>query len=110
LVYTPLAIRHDDHVLVREAVRRIRRRPCLYVDYPYALKYPIAPQRPPAGLLDAYKRRDALLGDADVNTKLMACREYSGELERLRRCASFGDFATAANLRREMVYLPDAVH
>lgn len=103
-VYAPLAIWHDDHVLVREAVRRIRRRPRFYVDYPYALVCPVQPLRPPPGILDKYDSSDVLLADDEVTSKLAACREYSGELDRLR--SAFGDFATAANLRRETIYHP----
>ena len=38
LVYAPLAIANDEHVVIREAVRRVCPRPVFYVDYPYALR------------------------------------------------------------------------
>jgi len=108
VVYAPLAIWHHDHVLVRSAVREDKLRPCFYLDYPYALKYPHEPQQKPSGLLDEYDTSEVPLGDDEVEAKLKACREYAGELARLHKCASFGDFATAENLRRETVYRPEA--
>lgn len=105
-VYAPLAIWNHDHVLVREAVCRIRGRPCFYLDYPYALVYPTRPLDTVPALLDGYRSQDVVLTDDEVSRKLAACHAYSGELERLRTCADFGDFATADNLRRETVYRP----
>jgi hypothetical protein len=106
-VYAPLAIAHPDHVLVRDAVRRVGGRPNFYVDYPYALKEQIQPLQAPPGFLDAYAARTVLLTDGEVATKLAACREYSGELKRLGM--SFGDFVTAENLCRETIYEPHAL-
>jgi hypothetical protein len=91
---------------VRQGIRELQRRPHFYVDYPYALAYTVQPKAAPAGLLDAYESLDVLLSDDETERKLAACREYSGELDRLRTLPQFGDFVTAENLRRETFYVP----
>jgi LmbE family N-acetylglucosaminyl deacetylase len=104
VVYAPLAIAHHDHVLVRHAVRQVRPRPVLYVDYPYALTAPkIAPLMPAPGLLEAYDARDVVLPERVVQQKLEACRCYEGELVRIRQ-AGFPDFVTAESLGRETFF------
>jgi LmbE family N-acetylglucosaminyl deacetylase len=105
VVYAPLAIWHDEHVLVRQAVRKLQLRSCFYVDYPYALVRPIRPQQQPPGLLDAYDLQKVPLAAAKVEQKLAACREYRGELDRLRTL-EYGDFVTAEKLGRETFYVP----
>ena len=50
--------------------------------------------------------QEVVLSDAQVEQKLAACREYPGELDRLRKVPEFGDFVTADKLRREMFYVP----
>src|SRR5580765_4845096 len=64
VVYAPLAIANDEHVVIREAVRRVRARPSFYVDYPYALRSQTGPRDAPAGLLDAYESRTVVLSGA----------------------------------------------
>lgn len=104
LVYAPLAIANDEHVVIREAVRRLCPRPVFYVDYPYALRSCGEPQDASAGLLDAYERQTVGLGAAEVAAKVDAALEYSGELRRLE--PDFGDFTTAEKLGRETYFTP----
>jgi LmbE family N-acetylglucosaminyl deacetylase len=109
-VYVPLAIFNDEHVLVRDAARRIRRRPSFYVDYPYALRYPAIPSQPSGGLLHGYEPPTIVsLAQETVDNKLAACRKYAGELERLRECADFGDFVTVEELGHETLQHPVAL-
>jgi LmbE family N-acetylglucosaminyl deacetylase len=110
VVYAPLAIWNAEHVLVREAVRRVRHQPRFYLDYPYALRWPVEPQQAPVGLLDAYTPRTVELDDAQVVTKLEAAHAYEGELARLTLPQlPFGAFATADSLRRETFFEPDPI-
>jgi LmbE family N-acetylglucosaminyl deacetylase len=105
-VYAPLAIRHEDHLLVRQAIGELRRRPYYYVDYPYRLAFPIQPREAGVGLLDAYDSVDVVLTRDEVARKLAACRQYSGELDRLRTGKQFGHFLAAEKLRHETFFVP----
>jgi hypothetical protein len=106
LVYAPLAIANDEHVVIREAVRQVCPRPVFYVDYPYALRSLAEPLDAPAGLLDAYEAQMVELGGTAAAAKVAAALEYSGELRRLE--PDFGVFTTAEKLGRETYFVPSS--
>lgn len=87
-VYAPAGIGNDQHALVRDAVLAVRPDAVLYADLPYALKHGFGEPG-----------RDVELDKATVAEKIAASRCYATQLDQL--VADFGDFLTAAALRRE---------